>query len=1385
MAQDPELIRHKEWLGFLQPVGLVVSPPALVKFQCVPNRNIVELQQALQEIITTNSEESQALISDFPAFVAEVLGWEPYDLVAEIAPEFTVPLPDYGETLKPTYTVLDPEAVRPCILVQIIENNRPFDELDLESEKTGQWNASPQAKFERLLRETSVNVGLLCNGSLLRLVYAPRGESSGYLTFPVAAMCEVAGRPILSAMVMLLGSDRIFVAPRERRLPALLQESRKYQSEVSTKLAEQVLDALWELLRGFQTADEASNGKLLSEIAQTEPQYIYGGLITTLMRLVFLLYAEDEGLMPQDSVYARNYAVTGLYERLQIDAGNYPDTMDQRYGAWAWLLSLFGLVYGGGGHLPQYLPARHGQLFDPNEYPFLVGCVAPENISKKSKDETDPHQNVGCVATENISKKSKDETDPHQTNIETPTHPTEVPRISDGVIFRVLNRLLILDGDRLSYRALDVEQIGSVYEAVMGYEVERAQSPSIGVWSKPKSSKVSVTVVVSVEEILKTKTNDRAKYLKEVAGCEISGNSLKALKEAKNADDLVAALGRKVSPQTPNLLPVGSLYLQPGEERRRSGSHYTPRAMTEPIVRETLRPILAALGENATPEEILELKICDLAMGSGAFLVESCRQLAERLVEAWNKHNSLPEIPLDEYPLLFARRLVAQRCLYGVDKNPFATNLAKLSLWLVTLAKEHPFTFLDHSLKCGDSLVGLTRAEIGEFVKATDIYNQPLLALLKDKVEQAKIYRDEIAKLDDDLDVEKRQRFEKAESELQEARLTANMAIAAFFAGDKEKERKEKRIEFSQKVNDWRSGVVNIKQVEGIAESLQMLEKPIMPFNWEIEFPEVFDRKNPGFDAIIGNPPFAGKNTAINANVPGFMDWLKVVHPESHGNSDLVAHFFRRAFTIIRNGGSFGLIATNTIAQGDTRSTGLRYICQNGGIIYNATKRFKWPGLAAVVVSVIHIQKVGCVATKNLDLSSISLAARHPTQGDLSSISLAATQPILDGRQVPKISAFLFHAGGNENPQTLLANAGKSFIGSYVLGMGFTFDDTNPEATPIAEMHRLIEQNPKNADRIFPYIGGEEVNSSPTHAHNRYVINFGEMSEAEAREYPDLMQIVEEKVKGKRGKHSTAYWWQFERLRGELFKVIAKCDRVLVVARHQPHWSTAFMSANNVFSEALVIFAYEKDSFFCVMQSRIHEIWARFFGSSMKDDLRYTPTDCFETFPFPSNWETNPQLEEIGKTYYEYRADLMVRNNQGLTDTYHRFHDPDERHPDIIKLRQLHQECDRAVLNAYGWTDIAIATDCEFILDYEEEEEESEGISKRQNKKPWRYKWPEEIHDEVLARLLELNLKRSQEEILGGKAAEAKAKGGKKTASKSRKKVSDNPPSIPGFPDSL
>jgi hypothetical protein len=1342
MATDREIFRHKEWLGLLQPVGLVVSPPALVKAQAIVDRTrTVSVQERLQAAVCTaplpgSTEAEKPWIDDFRALVERVLEWMPEDLVgtAELPESLAIVLPDYSETLKPTFGVRDPDGDAWLMLIQETAPGQSLDEVDPNAEKGQGWKATVQEKFERLLRETEIPIGILSNGTHLRLVYAPRGESSGHLTFPVPAMCEVAGRPLLGALHMLLGADRLFNVPIDRRLPKLLSDSRDYQAEVSTKLADQVLDALWELLRGFQAADVALNGRLLGDLAGTNPQHIYGGLITTLMRLVFLLYAEDRGLMPGDDIYQRNYAIAGLYDRLREDAVNYPDTMDRRYGAWAWLLSLFRLVYDGGGATPEYLPARHGQLFDPDEYPFLEGRF----LNTCYKD----FQQV------------------------------EAPRISDGTIYQMLDKLLLLDGERLSYRTLDVEQIGSVYEGIMGFTVELARSVCIGVYSKPKGSKISTTVVVDVAALAVAPASDRAKLLKEGANCEVSGNSLSALKGAKTPEEIVAALERKVSRQTPNLLPAGSLYLQPTEERRRSGSHYTPRRLTQPIVETTLRPVLAALGDRPTAEQILSLKVCDLAMGSGAFLVAACRQLAEQVVAAWTRDDKLQEMPDDVEPLLAARRLVAQRCLYGVDKNPFAVNLAKLSLWLVTLDKDRPFTFVDHALKCGDSLVGVRKPQVSRFMAASDMSESPLIDLLQEGAKKSKFYRDLIAFASENIDEQQREYLEKADSEsyesrilsdvvvasfftsqrshadnLNDAKLMNDVALAAFFATLSKSKIDAKQItkDLATKVNLWRSGVIDRSEIETIAGIPRRFEKPVSPFHWESEFPEVFNRENPGFDAIVGNPPFAGKNTLINANPEGYLPWLQDVHPESHGNSDLVAHFFRRAFDLLRQNGSLGLIATNTIAQGDTRSTGLRFIGNNGGTIYQAQKRMKWPGLAAVVISVANIFKGTYTGSKTID-----------------------------ARETDFISAFLFHAGGNDNPSVLLANVNKSFVGSYVLGMGFTFDDTNPEATSIAEMHRLIAENPRNSERIFPYIGGEEVNSSPTHAHHRYVINFGEMSEAEAREYPDLMQIVEEKVKPSRislppknswNKTVAAKWWLFGADRVELRKAIVQCDRVLVIPRVTQYASFAFLESGMVYSEQLIVFALPTYSTFCTLQSRIHEIWARFFGSSLEDRLRYTPSDCFETFPFPEDWETNPTLETIGQEYYEFRAALMVRNHQGLTDTYNRFHDPDERDPDILKLRELHEQIDRAVLDAYGWTDIP--TTCEFLLDYEEEEDESNS----RRKKPWRYRWPEAIHDEVLARLLDLNQKRHEAEILGGKHAETKAK-----SKKSRQPKATKPP---------
>jgi hypothetical protein len=271
------------------------------------------------------------------------------------------------------------------------------------------------------------------------------------------------------------------------------------------------------------------------------------------------------------------------------------------------------------------------------------------------------------------------------------------------------------------------------------------------------------------------------------------------------------------------------------------------------------------------------------------------------------------------------------------------------------------------------------------------------------------------------------------------------------------------------------------------------------------------------------------------------------------------------------------------------------------------------------------------------------------------------------------------------------------------------------------------------------------------------------MTEEEARKWPDLCSIVEAKVKPERSQKSKEVaawpWWRFWRVRGELREATKTLNKVLVCCRHQPHWAVTSLTNDSVFSEALNVFAVSEMSSFSILQSRAHEIWARSFGSSMKDDLRYTPSDCFETFPFPEHFETDANLETVGEDYYEFRAALMVKNNEGLTKTYNRFHDPNETSAEIKKLRELHAAMDRAVLNAYSWTDLKPT--CEFLLDYEDEDDDdgdTEAPGGRRRKKPWHYRWPDEFRDEVLTKLLDLNKKRAEHEQLSGEAHETKTK---------------------------
>ncbi len=1302
MATDPELRSHLEWLGYIQPVGLVVSPAALLAAGVVPDRNVAVRQAVLRDLL----EGEPPGIPDFASFAKTFLDWRDSDLAGspggpDLPESLSVPLPNEHDTLRPDHAVPDPDGkegeARWLLLVSVYPPGTQLDEAGSRSSSSGGWHASPEARMERLLRETGVPAGILWNGTELRLVAAPKGESAGWLTFVLPDLCTVAGRPLCSALLMLLSAERLFSVPTPQRLPALLRVSRKYQNDVSTRLSGQVLDALHELVRGFQAANESTGGALLKGVLAGHSDEVYGGLLTTLLRLVFVLYAEDRGLISQDPVYAEHYSVGGLFAKLRDDAALYPDTMDQRFGAWSRLLTLFRLLHDGASHAGLSIPPRHGSLFEPDAYPFLEGR---ERLA-----------------------------------VSAPGERVSAPRVSDGVVWRVLERLLVLDGERLSYRALDVEQIGSVYEAIMGFSLRVASGPVIAVRSRKKGS--AVDVHFETAELLALSAADQVRRLKDEADCALSGEPLERWKGAKTPDELAAALaqGKKLSPRTQRPLPAGSLYLQPTEERRRSGSHYTPRSLTEPIVRTTLEPVLAALGESPKPEQVLGLKVCDPAMGSGAFLVETCRYLGDALLRAWDSHGGIPETPSDEDPLLFARRQVAQRCLYGVDKNPFAVDLAKLSLWLATLAKDHPFTFLDDSLRHGDSLVGLSPAQIGQFHWETKGQAPLVGQALREAQERAIAKRAEIETLNDG-DVERQMALlADAEAALADVRLAGDLVIAAFFGAAKDKEREALRKRYENLYFAAISDPANLGdrvKAEKIAASLREGEKPVFPLHWELAFPEVFARENPGFDAIVGNPPFLGGFRVSNLLGMSYFQFLTVNTPSAGHLCDLVAYFFRRAFCRLRQSGCMGLIATNSIAQGDTRNGGLRWICQHDGRIFGATRRLSWPGAAAVVVSVVHVSK-----------------------GE------ATSRNVLDGKPVLHISAYLFPSTIHSDPARLAGQNDLFSQGANICGLGFLFDDSDPEANRTALMRTILRSDSSTIPFIRPYIGGEEFNRDPAQQFRRYVIDLNHVrTEPELRRWPLLEALLRDRVKPERDALGTnpnnarlkRRWWAFHAERADFYAQARTGSRLLAVSVVTPRLAFAFVPADWVHAYTLNLFALDQDSAFALLQSRPHEAWARFLGSSMKDDLRYTPSDCFETFPLPLGWKIDPTLSPVGKGYYDFRAALMIRNNEGLTKTYNRFHDPDETSADIVHLRVLHDEMDRAVLDAYGWTDLLPT--CEFLLDYEDEDDEDDDSGRsRKRKKPWRYRWSDDIRNEVLARLLALNKERAEEEVLRGSAA--------------------------------
>lgn len=1299
-----------------------------------PNKKASVLSKpATSSSASDNHVETHVRIADLLSFLRDGLGWDTERLDTEPPADLSFYSPEGPQTISPTaayrrlphqtrhsgYSIsAGPLSINPsarigkayAILVWDLQRQSAAEaahgdaplsigegiDLDKPETLTGAWEYPPSKKFERLLRESRVPIGLLHNGEVLRLVYAPHGESVGHIDFRAKDMHSVGGRPILEALVMLLSEERLSGVAEDRQLSAILKRSREMQAEVTTDLARQVFGAAEILLQAFEAANSRSkrtvNGVTDSWLAPllTLPTYhddpnsntkqedpIYESIVTVLLRLVFLLYAEDNNLLPTDDPkFSQHYSIYALFDRLTQDRARNPEGMNRRYAAWPGLLALFRAVYFGVSHGDLQLPPREGHLFDPERFPWLEG--------RSSTVESENSAETYCTSSPNESP----------------------PTIDDESIYNILKSLIYLrskggEGQRLSYRTLQVEQIGAVYEGLMGFRVEQLNSPSVRI--KPSENKHEPTWV-SVRELLAQRPSERADWLEKMAGVKgkpvtealnaIAALEKKHTKRASSDDAINRELTESVFEELLALRRAmakaniknrrthdrdqahpGRLILQPGQERKRTSSHYTPQALSGPIVQRALDPLLRAFGESPTSEQILSLRVCDPAMGSGAFLVEACRYLGDRLLGAWTREGKV----IAGDPAVYARRQIAERCLYGVDKNSFAVELGKLSLWLVTLQKEKSFTFLDHNLRAGDSLVGCSLEQIRKFHwnpnggskkgdnKQLDFFSREVRHAC-DEAHTAYARLTELAEQDTpESRRDMATAMRDADDALSRLRIVGDVLLGAFFERTKDKDREQERARRLELVWHWLADEKATEVPKELQELADRTRESLHPFHWPVEFSTVLNDTGAsvdvaGFDSFIGNPPFAGKNSTANQyGEHPILDWFKVIHEGAHGNADLCAHFFRRAHNLLKDAGTIGFVATNTIAQGDTRATALQALVKRGTKIYDANDSIPWPGDAAVTISTVHLVK-GTIQEHIGDCQ-------------------------LGGGVVACINSRLRSTPERADPVVLPENASMSFQGTVVLGMGFTLTPDERDA--------LIKRNPRNAERIFPYLGGEEVNTSPTQAFDRYVINFGNMSLEEAEQWPDLIDIVRTKVKPERDKNKRdvrrKYWWRFGELAPALYAAIAPLDRCLVNSQVSKHLVCALQPVNRIFGHALNVFALDKFTAFAILQSRIHERWARLLGSSMKTDLRYTATDCFQTFPFPdpSPAAVLPELEALGERLYETRAQFMVDTGQGLTQTYNALKDPTItlRHPHgprIEELRQLHIDLDHAVLQAYA-----------------------------------------------------------------------------------------------------
>ncbi|WP_156635763.1 DNA methyltransferase [Methylobacterium sp. Leaf123] len=1275
--------RH-EWLGLIEVSGPFLAAPVL---DDVFPQGLDALEQGKpQRLRATYEEWRDAVDVDDPDLKALHAAWidEVLATALELDPQvvrigsavpaaISATLPEHGVTFGPDIAVVEPGSDALLLAIHVFA---PDVDLDATRGFDG-WATTPKDRMVALLRAIGCALGLVTNGERWLLVHVPADGVTGFASWYARLWAQEPDT--LRAFASLLGIRRFF-GHSDAKLTKLYERSLTHQDKVTDALGDQVCQAVEVLVQALDRANQDRNGELLRDV---EPRTLYEAGLTVMMRLVFLLAAEERGLLLLgEERYDRFYALSTLRMQLRADS---EEILERRRSAWSRLLALFRAVYGGIEHPILRLPALGGSLFDPDRYVFLEGRA---------------------------------------TDTSWRTDSAEPLPIDDRTVLLLLEAIQTFEGRTLSYRALDVEQIGHVYEGLLERTVVRvddvtleleasvgARTPRVGLGELESARLVGQAKVVA---LIKERSGRSELAIRNGIGRPVSDGVVARLLTVCRGDVVLrdrilpyASLLRSDPWDYPLVLHPGSFVVALGSDRRDSGTHYTPKSLTDRIVRATLTP-LAYEGPSEgkpeaewrlkTPEQLLDLKICDPAMGSGAFLVAVCRWLSERLVEAWSNHEATAgyvddQVSTDqssahlsnslEERAIIARQLIAEKCIYGVDQNPIAVELAKLSLWLTTLSKFRPFGFLDHNLRFGDSIFGIT--DIKQLLTLSDDPRNQIQHTLFGKTIEACVERAiagrsnlRLIAVRDIKDVEAISALDRqSRIDIALPTIIAN-AICGIALKEANKSNYIQRMGHlaiqadSATIGDPATINRLILSSDSDLTTDMNSNSGRKPFHWPLEFPEVFSRDRPGFDAVVGNPPFLGGRKISSTFGSRYERAIKEFGLNgTKGTLNLVIYFFLRASAICRKSGAFGMLSTDSITENETRDIGLTRLFEQATPIH-AQSSFPWPGAAGVRVAIIC-----CWVSDSW-----------------------SGERLLDGRRVSAITTMLTEGAEIERPDKLPCNKGVCSDGVKVQGIGFVIGH--------AEAQSLISANPENSEVVVRYIVGDDINSALDQKGDRWVVNFWDRNESEARMYEACWRLLEERVKPYRSKltkqvHEACFWKFWDR-REAFFNRVRQLDRHLVCCKLSKHLAFAFGDTTDIYSEKAKVFDIDSYSAFGVLQSSLHLWWALQWGSTTGVTPSYVGSSCFDTFPFPASLRAggvlNGSLETDGlktaaENYYSLRRRIVAEDNISFTKIYNAVHNKDYRQNKIDDFRGAVVALDTAVAREYGWTDLNLNHDFE------------------------------------------------------------------------------------------